>query len=83
MNWLKIFCYGTFVIIFFLFVSWIYLPKPHQGYYLGVLDGINSDQIIPIYCICNNWKFYPDDIAYITTDKGECLQLFGALSGSK
>jgi len=67
----------SFIITFFV---WVFMPKPHIGYYMEVRDGCNSNQIYPVYRIINNWKYYPDTTAFESSDKDVTLQIFSNLN---
>ena len=73
---------GMTIILFSFIVTvfvWAFMPKPHIGYYLEVSDGRNSNQIYPVYRIINNWKYYPDTIAFESSNKDITLQTFSSL----
>ena len=70
---------GLIVIAICGFITCLFLPRPHQGYYLEVRDGANSSQIYPTYRIVNNWKWYPDSAAFESADKDECLKIYNIL----
>lgn len=55
------------------------MPKPHQGYYLDVRY---HDQIYPVFQIYNNWKWYPDTVAFVTPNQDVCLSVFEKLTSS-
>jgi len=80
-DYFKVVVVSIIVIICCCFVTCLFLPKIHQGYWLEVVDGRNSSQIIPVYRIVNNWKWYPDNVAFVSIDKDECLRVFNTLKG--
>lgn len=82
MNVVNLFKSGMMIILFSFIITvfvWVFMPKPHIGYYLEVTDGRSSTQVYPVYRIVNNWKYYPDSTAFISSDKDIALQVFSSL----
>lgn len=48
-----------------------WLPKTHQGYYLNAWA---KDSTLIKFKIYNNWRLWPDEIAYTTYDKEEAIK---------
>lgn len=52
------------------------IPKPHNGYYIKALDrGVTGE-----YVVYNNWRSYPDDIAFASSDYKETLNVYRELT---
>lgn len=68
-------CIATGIICFLTLA--LILPKPHQGYYLSIKY---DNQIYPVFRIYNNWKWYPDTVAFVTPNQDVCLAVFEKLT---
>ena len=80
MNMEKVFQWLGFSIIIIgmaFLLTWFFLPKSNQGYYLKTNDGYGE---IATYRIFTNWDNYRDTISFVTADKEEVIRVFQGLT---
>ena len=82
-DWLKVISVSLLIVLVCAFFTVCFLPKTHQGYYMLVRDGSASSQIYPVFRIYNNWKYYPDEVAFESISSTECLKIFEELCKGK
>jgi hypothetical protein len=59
----------TILLAVLLFI--LFIPKSFNGYY------ISTETFYPLeYRIYINWDFWPDGIAYSTTDKNDLMEMY-------
>ena len=80
-DWFKAVIIGLIIVLVCAFFTVCFLPKTHQGYYMTVNDGSNGTQIYPVYRIYNNWRYFPDYLAYESLSASECFEMFKKLKG--
>ena len=81
LDWFKVLITGLPIVLVCAFFTVCFLPKPHQGYYMGVTDGSSGTQIFPVYRVFNNWRYYPDGVAYESLSASECFEALKKLKG--
>ena len=80
-DWFKAVITGLIIVLACTFFTVCFLPKTHQGYYMGVLDGRNSNQIYPVYAVYSNWKYFPDYLVYESLSASDCFEMYKKLKG--
>lgn len=80
-DWFKVVIAGLIIVLVCAFSTICFLPKTHQGYYMGVKDSRNSNQIFPVYAVFINWKYFPDYVAYESLSASECFEMYKKLKG--
>ena len=69
--------FGIAIIVVVIGVIIFIHPKQHQGYYIVK----EFDGSIPVYCLMNNWAYWPDTDAFISTDIKEIMAVWRQLGG--
>lgn len=79
--WFKEVVIGLIIVLVCAFFTVCFLPKTHQGYYMYVTDGSGGTHIYPVYRVYNNWRYYPDGVAYESLSASECFEMYQKLKG--
>lgn len=68
---------GILILVGFLLFLF-FVPKKHNGYYMCMAECGG----VTLYQIYNDWSYWPDDVAYRSTEKDDALKVFKELKGN-